>query len=120
MNPTQSVILTQLLSFALFWLAGDEAKRKSTNGLRRLAGKPPTATPSKEAGPSMTVGVASGWAVMFVTLIVFTDIEATSSLAVAFGWLILISIALAYGEDAFKNVSTVIGQPQARSNNPRL
>lgn len=114
MNPTQSVILTQLLSFVLFWLAGAEAKRKATNSIRVLRGKPKyIAIADTEKGPNMTVGVAAGWAVMFLTLIVFTDIEATSPLAVAFGWLILISIALAYGEDAFKNIGAVLNENAA-------
>lgn len=108
MNATQSVILSQLLSFFLFWAAGDEAKRKTGNALKRLQGKPTVAAPSSQSGPTMTVPVAAGWAVMFLTLIVFTDIEPTAELAAAFGWLILVSIALAYGEDAFHNVTKVI------------
>lgn len=115
MSPTQTIVLTQLLAFVLFWGAGDEAKRKTGNGLRRLQNKPIVAAPSKSNGPTMTVPVAAGWAVMFLTLIVFTDIEATAELSVAFGWLILISIALAYGTDAFRNFSAVIGQPQTAS-----
>lgn len=110
MNPTQAVILTQLLSFTLFWLAGDQARTKTANGLRRLRGQPALPGPTTPSGPTMTVSVASGWAVMFLTLIVFTDIEATAPLAAAFAWLILISIALAYGEDAFNNITKLLGQ----------
>lgn len=112
MSPTQSVVLTQLLAFALFWGAGDEAKRKTGNGLRRLQGKPIVRAPAKSTGPTMTVPVAAGWGMMFLMLVVLTDIEATAELSVAFAWLILISIALAYGADAFRNFSAVLGQPQ--------
>lgn len=107
MNPTQSVILSQLLAFALFWLAGDEAKRGTTNAVRRLRGQSAKGATSADRGPQMTVQVAAGWAFLFLTLIVFTDIEATAPLSVAFAWLILISIALAYGADAFNNLGAV-------------
>lgn len=115
MNPTQAVILAQLLSFGIFWLAGDEAKRKTQNGLNRLRGKPGAAAPAHASGPTMTVGVAAGWAVLFLTLIVFTDIEPTAELSAAFAWLLLLSIALAYGADAFGNIAAVLNaQPAAK------
>lgn len=60
----------------------------------------------------MTVPVAAGWAMMFLFLIILTDVPATSDLGVAFAWLILLSIALAYGADAFDNIGSVLGQPQ--------
>ena len=103
-----SVILTTLLAFGIFWLAGTEAQRKTRNALRRISGKGTVDTGGKSSGPDMTVSVAFGWAVIFLTLIILTDIDATQELGVAFGWLFFISVAIAYGADAFGNVTTVL------------
>lgn len=47
--------------------------------------------------------------IVFFTLVLFADIPATSQLAVAFAYLILLSAALTVGPVAFSRVSNVVG-----------
>lgn len=51
-----------------------------------------------------------GWAVLFVIFIVASDIPEVGQLAAAFAWLLLLSIVIVYGPDAFNNVSRFLNQ----------
>lgn len=113
MNATQTVVYTQLLAFILFALGGPEGTNRVQNGIRRLKGEAPTARPSK-SDPKLGVTTATGWAIMFLFLVVGADIPATSDIAIGFAWLILLVVALLYGADAFRNI-TRIGQPPTTS-----
>lgn len=108
MNATQTVVYTQLLAFILFALGGPDGTQRVKNGVRRLQGKKPSAAPAK-SDPKLGIGTATGWAIMFLFLIVGADLPATSDIAIGFAWLILLVVALLYGTDAFRNI-TSIGQ----------
>lgn len=112
MNPAQSVIFTTILSFTIFGFAGTDALARAKNGINRLTGQPVTDHPT-DSGPVFTPQVVTGWAVLFIILIAMADIPASSELAVGFGWLILLSVALAFGPDAFDNISRLLGQNPA-------
>jgi len=64
-----------------------------------------------QTGPANTDQVISamfGWAVLFVMLTVASDIPEIGKLAAAFAWLLLISITIIYGPDAFDNVNRFV------------
>lgn len=72
----------------------------------------PTGTPGTE-GVAMQRIVAGG--VVFFSLVLAADIPATSQLAVAFAYLILLSAALTVGPVAFARVSAMVGGKPASS-----
>lgn len=108
MDPRQSVVLATMLSVGLFFLAGDEATRKTRNGIARLQGKKPSDPSRSESGPKFTVQRAAGWAAVFLLFIILADVPATSELGSAFAWLLFVSMFLAFGADAFANVNQIL------------
>lgn len=58
------------------------------------------------AGPFQRV-IAGG--IVFFALVMLADIPATSQIAVAFAYLILLSAALTVGPVAFARISTLVG-----------
>lgn len=56
----------------------------------------------------MTPQALTGWAVVMVFLVAGADIEATSKLAVSFGWLILLAVLMAYGPTAFARIAAAV------------
>lgn len=48
-----------------------------------------------------------GWAVLFVMLIVASDVPGLGDLAAAFAWLLLLSILIIYGPAAFNNLQRI-------------
>jgi len=117
MDARQTVVFSVLLSVLTFWLAGDEATRKTTNGLNRLRGASPVAATSDASGPNMTVTRAAGWGAIFVMLIIASD--AVPELGASFAVLLLISTLLAFGPDAFANIEKVLNAGAASDTNGR-
>lgn len=58
-------------------------------------------------GGGLTFNAAIGWAVLFLILIVMTDVPATQNVALMFALLFLLSVALKYGPQAFNTITTV-------------
>jgi hypothetical protein len=56
----------------------------------------------------MTPRFVLGWIVLAGFLIIASDFPATSELALAFAYLILISVLLVAGPDAFNNITTML------------
>ncbi len=106
MNPIQHVILAQLLAFILFALGGPDGTVRVTNGIRRLQGQEPKPRPTR-SDPKLGVTSAAGWAVMFLFLIVLADVPATSDIGIGFAWLIAFVVFLLYGQDAFRNITSI-------------
>lgn len=50
-----------------------------------------------------------GWMVLFVLLIVVSDVPGLGDLAAAFAWLLLLSILIIYGPAAFSNLTRLAG-----------
>lgn len=59
----------------------------------------------KDLGPKALIG----WAALFVTLSMASDVPSLATLAVSFSYLILISTLLTNGPDAFDWLSSKIG-----------
>jgi len=57
----------------------------------------------------MTPQRLAAWGVLAFTLIVLAEFPTTSELAVAFGYLILVSVLLTAGPAAFANLSRMTG-----------
>lgn len=114
MSPTQSVVYTTLVSMFIFLMAGDNARVKTSNAIGRLSGKAPAAHQATETGPRAGVSVMVGWATVFLILIALTDVPTTAQLGSSFGWLLLLSIFLAFGADAFHNISAIVN-PTAKA-----
>lgn len=108
MDPRQSVVLATLIGFSVFWLAGDKAANQTANGIARLSGRPTTQSVN-ESGPKLTVQRAAGWAGTFIFLVVLADIPSTSEVGASLAWLFALGILLAFGPDAFANVSRIFG-----------
>lgn len=107
MDARQTVVFSVLVSVLVFWMAGDEAARRTTRGLDRLRGVRSTAPSSSSAsGPNITVTRAAGWGAVFVILIVASDVA--PELGSSFAVLLLITTLLAFGPDAFANVEKVL------------
>lgn len=51
----------------------------------------------------------AGWALLTFILFAMTDLESTAEVAVAFAWLIFISVMLLYGVDLFNRLSDMVG-----------
>jgi hypothetical protein len=129
MKSTRTIILSMLVSFGTFALAGGPGIRK----LERLQGylnpnyvassvpltgpalKSQTGSEPKGYGTGSvwTPQALFGWMGLFVFLTILSDIEATAELADAFAILILISTMLLVGPEAFTNVSKLFGQQGA-------
>jgi len=58
--------------------------------------------------------IAAG-AIVFLSLTILADIPATSRLAVAFAYVILLSAALTVGPTAFGRISELVGAPRTGS-----
>lgn len=56
----------------------------------------------------MTVQAALGWATVFMSLVVMTDIPATAQFAAAIAWLIFVAVLMQYGPKAFGNITTAL------------
>ena len=57
----------------------------------------------------MTPQSLFGWGVIAVTLAIFADIDATSEVAVAFAYLILLAVLFHSGPKVFGSIATVVG-----------
>lgn len=120
MNPTQSVVMSTLLSFIVFLMAGNDATTRVQNGIAGLSRGTVKPRPKPKSGePTFTPAMMTGWAVLFLMLIAAADVPATAPLASGFGWLIFISIALAFGPDAFANLTKItVGTEQGGGGGP--
>lgn len=58
--------------------------------------------------PAPAIRIVAG-GIVFFTLVLFADIPATSQIAVAFAYLILLSAALTVGPVAFARISSLVG-----------
>lgn len=54
-----------------------------------------------------------GWGTMFVMLIILADIGPTGPMATSFAWLFVVAILFTYGIEAFDNLQTLMGEPNA-------
>lgn len=118
MNPTRSVVYALLLSISLMVVSGSAGIRKLRNGINATVGRPGIA-PSDDTGAVLSVELFTGWAILFVILVALADNDTTSPLGVGFAYLLLLSVAMAVGPDAFNNIASLTGQQQADTHGGR-
>lgn len=107
-SATQQVVLALSIAFIVFILSGPNAQSGLTtriNSLRPGVKSQPIASQQTW----ITANAAVGWGVVFLTLIALADIESTSKVAVAFAWLVMISMFLTVGTNAATNLANVQG-----------
>lgn len=81
MNTTRQVTVITFLSFTMFTIGnGYKTGKFSLPEAQQLA----------------------AWGLLYIILLTLTDIPATGEIAQAFAWLILLTILLTYGVDAFE------------------
>ncbi len=74
------------------------------------AGGGTTAPPPADTSGALQVGRSLlGWGVIFLVLIGMADFDSTAPLATSFAWLIFLSVLLRYGQQAFGNISSLVG-----------
>lgn len=108
MNGSRGVVYALLVAFGVFVLSGAEGSRRLSNGIAKVTGGTTKAATAGESG--ITAQTLVGWAMLFIILIALADIEATGDLASAFAYLLLLTILLAFGPDAFDNLTRLLGQ----------
>jgi hypothetical protein len=102
------VVLASLIGLGLMIMAGAQGTAKLQNGINAVAGRRGRTDSNKVGITGLTPEVFVGWAVLFVMFIVLTDIPATEDIGTAFAWLLLLSIALTVGPDAFHNITNIV------------
>lgn len=117
-TPQQTIVFTMLVAFLVFIISGPQSQAALTHKINVLRPNAPS-----EAAPAsswLTVSNAIGWSVMFLFLLVMSDVSATAQLAQAFAWLILISILLTNGTAAMTTLGnlTKIGGTAPASSTP--
>lgn len=99
MTPTRQVVLGLTISGILFGAANglqyvnDEAGRRIANPLPSLGGW------------EMLIA----WGSLFITFVILSEMPPTQQLAVAFVWLITLTMVFTYGIAAFENLRLMIG-----------
>lgn len=88
--PARQILILQSLSF-LVYVVGS-----STN---KVGGETTLPAPQQLAG----------WALLTFILFAMSDLTSTAEVAVAFAWLIFISVLLLYGVDLFDRLSDMVG-----------
>jgi len=106
-NGSRGVVYAMLVAFGIFMIAGDQGSRRLANGIARATGQP-TSEPTPNEG-RLSPQNLFGWAVLFVILIALADIDSTAELASAFAFLIMVTVLLAFGPDAFNNITRMLG-----------
>lgn len=106
MTGNRTVLLTVLVSFGTFVLAGPQAIAKLGNVQRYLVGEGKAETPAANQSVFSPRSLF-GWALMFVMLTILADFDATSDLAASFATLIMLTTLLALGPDALSNVQSL-------------
>jgi hypothetical protein len=114
MNPTRSVVYALLLSISLMVVSGSEGIRKLRNGINATVGRPQIDA-AADTGAVLSVELFTGWAILFVILVALADNDTTSPLGVGFAYLLLLSVAMAVGPDAFNNIASLTGQGASSS-----
>jgi hypothetical protein len=106
-NGSRGVVYAMLVAFGIFTLAGDQGSRRLANGIARATGQPTTDAAPNEG--RLSPQNLFGWAVLFVILIALADIDSTAALASAFAFLVMVTVLLAFGPDAFNNITRMLG-----------
>jgi hypothetical protein len=109
-NPTRAVVYAMLLSVMFIFLGGSPGIRKLRNGINATVGRP-TVAAEKDTGTVLSAQVFTGWAILLVMLVALTDNDTTAPLGVGFAYLLLLSIIMLVGPDAFNNISSLGSQP---------
>lgn len=105
MSGGRTVFVSIAVSMTVFLLAGGRFEK-----LVAKLGGPVSAAPGEKGDAAAKIGVTIGaWAVLLVTLSVMADFEATSKIAEAFALLIMLTVILAYGIDAFGAITNYVG-----------
>jgi hypothetical protein len=108
--------MSTLLSFIVFVMAGNDATTRVQNGIAGLSRGRVQPRPAAKAGePTFNPTMMTGWAILFLMLVAAADVPTTAPLAAGFGWLIFIAILLAFGGDAFDNISKVALGPTTQA-----
>jgi len=103
MSGPRGVVYAMLLAFTIFVLSGQQGSRRFLNATAKLTGQPAAAPTAGET--PLGVQAVFAWAVLFVIFIGASDIDATAELASAFAFLLLISVLLVFGPDAFATLN---------------
>lgn len=103
-NPGQSVTAPMLLAGLVIILNGDTLAKLRDKAVAGPTGSVPLPADLRPA--------ILGWGIAYVTLLVLAESspDTFGSLAVAFAWLIAISVVFAVGPEWWTNLSTKIGK----------
>lgn len=112
-NPTRSVVYAMLLSVMFIVLGGSTGIRKLRNGINATVGRPAD-TSTATTGTVLSAEVFTAWAVLFVMLVALADNETLAPIGVGFSYLLLLSVFMTIGPEAFKNLAS-LGRPAATS-----
>lgn len=106
MNASRTVFVSVAVAMTVFLVAGGRFERV----VRKLGG-PNTAEANAEKGQAAeTIGrTLIGWAFLFVSLSVMADFQPTAPIAQGFALLIMLTVLLAYGVDAFGAITAYVG-----------
>lgn len=66
----------------------------------------------------VTLNAVVAWGVLFLLFVAMTDIPMTQQVAAAFAWLLLVSVLLKYGPDAFTTITTINKTPASQTGKP--
>jgi hypothetical protein len=112
-NPTRSVVWAMLISVMFIVLGGSAGIRKLRNGINATTGRP-TVSATAETGTVLSAEVFTGWAVLLVVLVALADNDNTAPIGVGFAYLLLLSVVMLVGPEAFSNIAS-LGRPAGSS-----
>jgi len=96
-STANQVLIATMIAFMMA-AAGDLNNHKLDNGTIGIG----------SFGRSLIERNLPAWGIVFVVLIIMSDIESTNQLAAAFAWLIALAVILNKGPDAFKNLQFIV------------
>lgn len=91
----RQVLLAMTVAFLVFVAAGGKVEKV----IAKARGEKEPASDK-----AFTAGTIFAWGFLLIALMVMADLNATSDLAVAFSYLILLSVMLQFGPEAFTNI----------------
>lgn len=102
MSGARTVVIATTVSMLVFLAAGGRFERV----VAKLSGNQQA---EKEAAATTVGRTLVAWAALFVMLTILADFPATTQIASAFALLIMLTMILAYGVDAFENIAQTVG-----------
>lgn len=112
MSGARTVVIATTVSMLVFLAAGGRFEKV----VAKLGGKNEAETEAATIAVGRTL---VAWAALFVMLTILADFPATEQIASAFALLIMLTMILAYGVDAFENIARTVGGGAGRGGPPK-